>query len=299
MIVNRNYFEEFELDLTGTCNLSCPLCTRNYSHGQHLVYKNVRPLGEIIEQLDTFTNLKRAFVAGQVSEPTLYPEFLDYLRYLKSRNIYIELFSNGSTRDEDFWKEVGNILDDNDQMHFTVCGSTQELHEIYRVGSSLDKILKNANAYRSSGKTNDYCQFIKFEYNAHDEENTKNLGFTNWYSIPTEGIRRENDKVREPLPGVKPEEIRDRLIKSLYKSRPKPGDKVEMKCKSLTDKKIYIDQQGKIAACYVHYEYEPHDIFSGDEFDYSNILDFKFQDCWACTKKCRTLIEKMGVDFIC
>ena len=24
--------EEIEMDLTGTCNLKCPLCTRNYVH---------------------------------------------------------------------------------------------------------------------------------------------------------------------------------------------------------------------------------------------------------------------------
>ena len=287
------------MDLTGTCNLQCPLCSRNYRHAQHMIFKHIRPLSEIIKQLESFPNLERTFIAGAVSEPTLYPEFLDYLRYLKSRNIYIELFSNGSTRDETFWYEIGKILSDTDQVHFTICGSTQELHSKYRVGSSLEKIIDNAIAYRSSGKKNDYCQFIRFEYNKEDEENTKLFGFSNWYSIGTEGIRSKNDKIKSYDLDIRPELNRDKTIKWLYDHRPPPGTNTPVYCKSILEKKIYITQDGKISACYVHHEHEPEDYFKEDVFDYSNILDFKFPDCWACTKKCKYLIEKLGVDFVC
>jgi len=302
--VTREYFEEFELDLSGVCNLSCPLCTRNYVHAQHLVYKNQRPLEEITAQLDTFPNLKRAFVAGQVSEPTMYKDFLDYLRYLKSRNIYIELFTNGSTHKPSWWKKVGEILDETDQCHFTICGSTQELHEKYRVGSNLAKLLENAAGYRSAGKKNDYIQFIKFEYNA-DDENSEGMQklydtFSHHYTVETEGIRRLNDKVVPPLEGVKPEDQRDRAIKWMYDNRPVPGEKdYTMECKSLVDKKIYINQSGEISACYVHYEYEPKHTFEGDIFNYAPILNFEFKDCWACESKCKYLIDKLGIDFIC
>ena len=303
--VGRDYFEEFELDLSGVCNLSCPLCSRNYAHAQHMVYKNARPLEEIIAQLDTFPNLKRAYVAGQVSEPTMYKDFIGYLKYLKSRDIYIELFTNGSTRGAKFWKEVAEVLDETDQVHFTICGSTQELHSKYRVGSELEKLLRNAENYRSVGKGNDYIQFIKFEYNAEDEnsEGMQKLydTFSHHYTVETEGIRRLNDKVVPLEDGVSPQDTRDKTIKWMYANRPEPGDGKphEMHCKSLTDKKIYIDQSGNIAACYVHYEYEPLHTFKGDTFDYKPILDFEFKDCWACESKCRYLIDKLGVDFIC
>lgn len=303
-IVTRDYFEEFELDLSGACNLSCPLCTRNYVHAQHLVYKNQRDLKDIIEQLDTFPNLQRAFVAGQVSEPTMYKDFLNYLRYLKSRNIYIELFTNGSTHKPDWWEKVGEILDETDQCHFTICGSTQELHETYRVGSNLAKLLKNAEGYRNVKKNNDYLQFIKFEYNA-DDENSPGMQelydtFSHHYTVKTEGVRRLNDKVIPPRPGVKPEDTRDRTIKWMFDNRPVPGkEKYDIQCKSLVDKKIYIDQSGRTSACYVHYEYEPNNTFEGDVFDYNSISNFEFKDCWACESKCRYLISKLGIDFVC
>jgi MoaA/NifB/PqqE/SkfB family radical SAM enzyme len=299
MIVTKDFFEEFELDLTGTCNLSCPLCSRNYSHAQHMVFKNERPLSEIINQLDTFPNLERGFVAGQVSEPTLYTDFLDYIRYLKNRNITLEIFTNGSTRDIDFWSELSSILTEDDQVHFTICGSTQEIHEKYRIGSNLSKLLDNVKSFQSN-KNNDFCQFIKFEYNKDDEVNVKQLPFSNHYTVDTEGVRNKNNKVKSVDKDIKPEITRDRTIKWLFNNQPtKNTCGYEIQCKSIEDKKIYITQEGKVSACYIHYEYNPEHTFNTDSFDYSSILSFDFQDCFLCEKKIKFKIDSFGLDFVC
>ena len=49
MFLPYNKIKEIEIELTGICNLSCPLCTRNYSHANHQKYKNIRPLEELIK----------------------------------------------------------------------------------------------------------------------------------------------------------------------------------------------------------------------------------------------------------
>ena len=88
MIVHKDQIEEIEMDLTGVCNLQCPLCTRNYAHANHLVKKNVRTIEDITKQLDGYPNLKRFFIAGAVSEPTMYKDFIKFIEYLNSRDIY-------------------------------------------------------------------------------------------------------------------------------------------------------------------------------------------------------------------
>ena len=51
------------------------------------------------------------------------------------------------------------------------------------------------------------------------EENTKQLGFTNWYRVESEGDRIFNE-YKKPLDiGVRPIETRDRLIKKLYEKK--------------------------------------------------------------------------------
>lgn len=298
MIVNKSFFEEFELDLTGTCNLQCPLCSRNYKHAQHMNKKNIRPLNNIIKQLDTFPNLKRAFIAGQVSEPTLYPEFINYLKYLKSRNIYIELFSNASRIDDNLWSSIAEILDNNDQIHFTICGDNQHDHERYRVGSKLENILRNKNIVQNIKKI-DHCQFIRFEYNKNQFDNVLNFGFTHSYIVESEGPRFLNDKIKEPLINVHPVNKRLKNINTLLKLRPISGSKIKIKCKSLRDKKIYIDQFGNESACYVHHEYSPKNNFINNNYDYNDILNFNFDECWACSERCETFIKNLNLEFIC
>ena len=122
--LNRNEIEEIEIDLTGTCNLRCPICTRNFVHAKDMATKNIRPLDEIAKQLDTFSGLKRFFIAGAVSEPTLYPQFFEFIEYLNERKITYELFTNGSTHDKLWWKKLGSLVPSSCMTCFTVCGST-------------------------------------------------------------------------------------------------------------------------------------------------------------------------------
>jgi hypothetical protein len=304
MIVNKDYFEEIEMDLTGTCNLSCPLCTRNYSHANHLLIKNVRPLDDIIKQLDSFPNLKRFFIAGAVSEPTMYKEFVPFIEYLNSRNITYELFTNGNTRTTKWWEQLGQIIPEHCICVFTICGSTQQLHETYRVGSNLQQILDNASAFRKNNKNNDWMQHIRFEYNAKDLESDNMNGILNQFSnvmyVETEGIRRLNIHNKPIEQGVTPLDIRDKTIKQLFKNRPQPDDgkQYEIQCKSLKDKKLYINQFGQVSACYTHAEFEQ-DYFEGNAMDYGDILKFKYPDCFLCEKRTQTFINKMGLDFVC
>jgi hypothetical protein len=116
----------------------------------------------------------------------------------------------------------------------------------------------------------------------------------------SEGIRRQNN-YNVSFPGdIKPIVLRDNTIKQLYKNRPKPDDgkTYEIQCRSLTHKKVYINQFGQVSACYTHAEFEQ-DYFEGKDFDYSHILAFKYPDCFLCEKRTSTFIEKMGLKFVC
>lgn len=306
VIIKKSEIEEIEMDLTGVCNLSCPLCSRNYQHANHLVEKNVRSIEEIKKQLDQFTGLKRFFVAGIVSEPTMYKDFIPFIEYLNSRNIYYEIFTNGNTRDVDWWEKLGKIVPENCMCCFTVCGSNQEMHSKYRIGSDLQQILENASAFRKNGRKNDWIQHIRFVYNAEDRESPEMKmifdQFSHVLKVETEGVRRINVYNKEIELGIAPIKTREKTIKMLFKNRPKPDDgkKYSINCRSMEQKKVYINQWGQVSACYVHAENEK-DYFANtsEEYDYSDILSFKFQDCFLCEKRTRTFIDKMGLDFVC
>lgn len=269
-----------------------------------MVVKNVRPFSDVRKQLDSFTGLKRFFIAGAVSEPTMYKEFVDFIKYLNDRGVYYELFTNGNTRDEEWWARLGELVPSHCICAFTICGSSQELHEKYRVGSDLDQILRHARAFRRNGKGNDWIQHIRFAYNAQDRESPEMQSifqeFSHVLKVETEGVRRLNVYNKEVEIGVQPLANREKTIKLLFKNRPRPDDNktYEIRCRSFEQKKVYINQFGQISACYVHAENEQ-DYFPNEEFDYSDILSFKFPDCFLCEKRTRTFIDKMGLDFVC
>jgi len=298
VLISKSQIEGIEIDLVGLCNLECPLCTRNYAHADHMLKKNVRPVDDIIKQLDTYTGLQSCCLAGAVSEPTMYKQFFELLEYLNQRGVKYEIYTNGNTHDEAWWKQLGTIIPEDSMVVFTICGSTQELHGKYRVGSDLDELLRHAEAYRSSGKTNDYVQYIVFDYNKDDLDSMDAIfnQFNNKVIQQSDGVKRITDYVVDFANDIKPNTRRDSTIKQLYNIRPKPNDgKVyDIQCKSLNLKTIYMNQFGQVAPCYLHAEFEQ-DYFTGDDLDYTDILNFKFPDCFLCEKRTSTFIEKLGL----
>lgn len=294
-----DFVEEFEIDLTTSCNLRCPLCTRNYQHAQHLIkpeFSAGRPLNEITSQLDTFPNLRLCQLAGAISEPTLYKDLFGFIKYLKSRDIYIEMYTNASVHDEKYWEELASLFAPTDQIHFTICGSTQELHEKYRIGSNLQKVLDNAAAVRRVNPI-DYGQFIRFEYNKDDDVSHILEQFTHSYKVESEGIRRLNDKMVEPAEDVRARSPRYELIERIFKNMPKNTEKCEIQCKSLKQKKVHFNADGSISPCYILCEFS--DVKFDGTFDYTAILNYEYPECFLCEKRTKLFIARMGLDFIC
>lgn len=289
--MNKDFFEEFEIDLTGTCCLGCDRCSRNYLHSQHMVKKNIRSIEEIIKQLDEYKNLKRCSIAGQVSEPSLYPDFIPFLKYLKGRNISVNLFTNASILNPKLFANIGKILKDTDRVYFTICGSTQELHETYRKNSKLSTILENAKALREVNPI-DYCQYIRFTYNLDDWRSNKwkQLGFTHYFYVETEGPRLFNKSVNP----IKTKPVESFFYKKVF-DYIKNGTKFTYLCRSEQGKRIYIDQFGKVYPCIMMAEYIKENFF--DNFSYDKISDYYC--CKLCSKEVRELMKKYNLEFIC
>jgi len=155
-----------EIELTTVCNLKCPLCIREtFPQPQ----KKFRKLDEIISQLDQYTELKYLTIAGAISEPTTYPHLFELIQYLKLRDIEISLYINGDTHSDMYYKKLGVIFREaKGNIYFTICGSTQEIHEKYRVGSSLEKVIRRLGIIKDYTGGKEVLTWIVFNYNQID-----------------------------------------------------------------------------------------------------------------------------------
>ena len=187
-VLSTSEVERIELELTSTCNLECPLCIRQVDKNSISKVK-YRPLEEIISQIRKYNNLKYITIAGPTSEPTLYPDLFKLLQFLIKQNIEISLFINGNTHNDLYYKKLGIIMRSaKGKVYFTIAGSTQELHEKYRVNSNLNEILRRYEIVEKfSGKA--VLTWIVFNYNEKDykeniEEFKKKYRMETFYTLP-------------------------------------------------------------------------------------------------------------------
>lgn len=293
--MNASDVLDIELELTGYCNLKCPLCAsvlfRDKCGG-----KNIRPIDEWINQLNSYTSLKSVCISGICSEPTLYPWLFQLLDYLVRRNISIELYTNGCTNNIEWWNNLNKHLTERDLVVFTICGSTQELHEKYRVGSSLQQILDNVNAFKQNNKHNNDCvQHIKFQYNALDfEQNMKHIIdiFHNHMLIDTSPLAERYGIIRDgiymPNNGGRKYEV---LVSDILQRR--NANIHNICCKSKYNKFLTLDQFGNEYPCMLYR------LFSNSRFDktdYTKIESFVYEFCYDCDKRFEYLSKKFHIE---
>lgn len=285
MKLDKDDIKIIEVELTGYCNLRCPLCLYTNKKHSNLFTKKTRDITSLIKQLDEYKNLERITIAGMVSEPTLYPNLFELLTYFKRRNIIVHLYTNGNTHNEEWWKELGKYLSRNDECIFTICGSTQDLHEKYRVGSSLQQILENANSFRNENK-NDRVVFIKFEYNKHDVPNL-NAIFSQFSKTTIINSQTYNEQLETLSSSEKI--CLDKKLETLYRfyrKKIQKKDKFDLDCQSFRDRSIVIDNLGRVYPCN-YSRLKEYDF----NLDYSDIFGHKHMFCCECDSD---MVEMMG-----
>jgi len=291
--------KDLELELTTLCNARCPLCYRNYKEfDARYPTTQIRPIKDVISQLGDYPDLEWIRLVGTISEPTLYKHFFELVSYIKERGIKIEICTNGDTNNEFWWAELSQLMTKEDEVYFSICGSTQELHEIYREGTRLDSILRNANAFRGDNK-NDYAQCIRFSYNSEDFESNafKDVvsAFSNIYMTETFLQKdKENYKDTKNLHLLTPNPEKAKLYYDIEKLA-NIGLSKKSYCKSWEHKSQQVDINGKVYPCYLFLEANGHKSFDGD---YKKILNQHYDVCKFCEKNVMNLCMEKNLEYI-
>lgn len=294
---------DLELELTTLCNAQCQLCYRNYTtFKDHYPENKIRSLEEIVAQLHTFPDLEWIRLVGTISEPTLYKQFFPLIKYIKGRGINIEICTNGDTNKPSWWEQLATLLDSNDKVYFSICGSTQEIHETYRKNTRLENILANARAFRSNNK-NDYAQCIRFNYNSDDfdSDSFKQMvsEFSNVYWTET-FLRKDDsnyiDKTNLEKLMPNPHKITDYIYMDRF-ANTKFSSPVKGKahCMSWENKSQQIDIDGKVYPCYLFLEASGGKPWDGD---YEKILSMQYDTCKYCDRAVIELCDKKNLRYI-
>ena len=180
--------KEFHVEISSRCNAACPMCSRNDLGGSTKPdLKQEDWKKEFIPKVfdKRFNNLRNVLFCGTHGDPAVAPQSLDAVDYLKTNfNTTIEFFSNGSTRNKDWWYNLGKLLqqkiDDGDDRYrshdvgiFSIDG-LEDTNHLYRRQTRWDVIMENAEAFISAGGRARW-DFLIFKHNEHQVYEAGNL----------------------------------------------------------------------------------------------------------------------------
>jgi MoaA/NifB/PqqE/SkfB family radical SAM enzyme len=293
------------------------MCSRNDSVSNQNLKGCAKylPLEKNIEILDRFFNLKHISFIGIRSESTLYKNFIPLLKYIKGRNITVDISTNATGRSNEWWKELGETLDSNDSVNFAIDGSTQEIYEKYRRGGNLNTILNHHRIIKDNSKCKSVLQFVMFSYNEFDLQNIIKLqhdhSFDDILVIPasyTLDDRENTLKTKSNNLNFDPEDFRPpskiyNMHIFLEKYIKKHGEKLKIECTSYKNNCLFINHMGGYSLFCHHNGYMIREkIFhSKQNMDFineehmSNVISGKYNFCrMYCTEFCKKYINSVS-----
>jgi len=258
-----NELKQLHLEITNNCQASCPMCSRNHHGGQS------NPLIKITEwSFDDFKNIITQEVLDQVSsiyfcgnfgDPLLNDNLPAMCNYIKDNSqVSIRIHTNGSLRNESWWKSLASKMPKNHIVIFAIDG-LEDTHSRYRIGTDYSKIIKNAKAFIDAGGKAEWA-YIVFEHNEHQVETarslSKQLGFTRF---TVKNSSRFVGDSKFPVYNDKGETVdtlyptKNSVIKFIDKSALNKYKEIvaeaEIDCYVLKTKEVYIDAYKNLLPC--------------------------------------------------
>ena len=225
-----------QLELTTRCNQKCRLCTRQ-RHQTNKILKDI-DYGVVEHVVEQFTG-KRIALVGPRSEPTMYPRFMEMMELFKEKHIKVQLFSNMTTHNPDWWYKLGKFMkyEHHNKVYFAV--DLEEDWQLYRQVDTWHQMCENTKAFTAGGGIA-WAHMIEFEYNQTKiEENVvlaRRLGCT---KFRVKNSWDYDDVCKRPAKG------RTRWEQSLL-DRHNTG---VLKCNHLIDRDVVIDVDGDFVPC--------------------------------------------------
>jgi MoaA/NifB/PqqE/SkfB family radical SAM enzyme len=168
------------LDVSTYCNAGCPQCHRTDPNGLGkidwlpLIQWDIETFKKAFPK-EELENIREIDFCGTWGDPVMCKDLFEMIEHvIKNSDARIEMHTNGSIRDEEWWWDLGVLCGNRLNVYFTIDGINQEMHEKYRRFTDLQKTLDNMHSL-SQTNTNIISQTIIFKHNQEYKEKIKAL----------------------------------------------------------------------------------------------------------------------------
>ena len=265
-MLKLDQIRQVHVELTTRCNARCPMCMRNYrgmdyNSGYPDVELSLVQFQHIVSPI--MSQLKQVNFNGNLGDFASARDSLEIVEYLVANNMTININTNGSLRNTDWWRRlampgvtVGFALD-----------GLVDTHALYRQDTDWNKIIANAQAFISAGGRAIW-RFVPFDHNRHQEDQCRQLaqrmGFVNFENIydgrdsgPVFSRAGEYSHQigKDSRPANSPPHIKDLLQSHVtwFDSRTvqshKDTPELKLRCIHKINQEIYIAADGSVYPC--------------------------------------------------
>lgn len=160
---------------TNICTLKCSECRRTQfiaQWPQHWKNQSI-DIDLLMNFLDIDLKGLRVLFCGNYGDPIYHPEFIRLVESFKKRSAIINITTNGSYRQENWWQSLCDVLDSQDLVEFSVDGIPENFTQ-YRENADWPSIRKGMEICVKSNIGTAW-KYIPFLFNEHTIDQAQQL----------------------------------------------------------------------------------------------------------------------------
>jgi len=167
----------WHIEISSKCTLKCPRCART-EVPDSLV--NTELNLEFFKRNFTvdfiLNNVEKITFCGDDGDPIYAHDLIEVIKYFKSiKPVKFVIVTNGSYKKEDWWYDLGQVLTQDDHIHFSLDGWDQASNEQYRINSDWNSIIKGVTTLRNNSLVYMTWDAIAFKFNENHLDHMKEL----------------------------------------------------------------------------------------------------------------------------
>lgn len=144
----------WHIEVSSICTLKCPRCPR--AEVPDTLINRQLTLAFFQNQIgkETIKQIRKITFCGNDGDPIYAKEFLEICEWIKHVNpgIHLVIITNGSYKKKDWWMKLAMILNEHDEIHWSLDGWDQESNEQYRVNCDWGSITRGLYIFTSFNK---------------------------------------------------------------------------------------------------------------------------------------------------
>lgn len=166
--------DHWHIEVSSICTLKCPRCVRT-EVPETLLNRSLN-LQFFKEQIGEqwVKHIKKITFCGDDGDPIYAKQFLNIIAWLKKVNpdLNIVIITNGSYKPTTWWYSIAQVLNEHDELHWSLDGWNQESNSKYRVNCDWSSIVDGIKTFTKHNiSTYTVIATIAFRFNENHLDN--------------------------------------------------------------------------------------------------------------------------------